>query len=207
MIAREMVTSRGTVVAAILAAHLGLIVLLASSGMIKAPTFAPAVAVTFLEEIQKEPDRPSLDKPILSPVHQVLIPPPEVVVAVEPTSAAIAATVSETPPAPTPVAPSDSGKTVPEMSNVAYLVQPSPHYPPESRRIHEQGLVVLRVLIDEAGHAKLVEVYRSSGHPRLDEAARNAVSRAVFKPFMDGGVARACAAMVPVEFSLRATSS
>jgi protein TonB len=92
------------------------------------------------------------------------------------------------------------------MSQVAYLVQPAPHYPPESRRIREQGLVVLRVLIDESGHARAVEIYRSSGHPRLDEAARTAVARAIFKPYMDGGTARAAAAIVPVEFSLRASS-
>jgi len=33
----------------------------------------------------------------------------------------------------------------------------------------------------------------------LDEAAREAVVRAVFKPYIDGGVARAAIAMVPVE--------
>ena len=65
---------------------------------------------------------------------------------------------------------------------------------------------MLRVLIDESGHAKIVEIYKSSGHPRLDEAARAAVARAVFRPYTDGGVARAAAAIVPVEFSLRASS-
>jgi protein TonB len=60
---------------------------------------------------------------------------------------------------------------------------------------------------DEGGHAKTVEVYRSCGHPRLDEAARSAVARAVFKPYIDGGIARASAAMVPVEFSLRSSAS
>lgn len=69
---------------------------------------------------------------------------------------------------------------MPEMSDVAHLVRPAPRYPPESRRIREQGLVILRVLIDESGHAKTIEVYRSSGHPRLDEAARSAVARAVW---------------------------
>jgi protein TonB len=92
------------------------------------------------------------------------------------------------------------------MSDIAYVVQPAPHYPPESRRIREQGLAILRVVIDESGRAKAIEVYRSSGHPRLDEAARIAVARAIFKPFMDGGVARAAAAIVPVELSLRAPS-
>jgi hypothetical protein len=32
------------------------------------------------------------------------------------------------------------------------------------------------------------------------------VTRAVFKPYIDAGIARAAAAIVPVEFSLRASS-
>jgi protein TonB len=209
MMASENVASRGVVGAGILAAHLGLVVLLISSGFIKPPTLVQSVSVTFLQQADKELERPNFDRPILTPLHQVLVPPPEVVVPVEPTSATIAATAVESPPSPPPSAPSDSGTStaVAQMSDVAYLVQPAPRYPPESRRIHEQGLVVLRVLIDEGGHVKTVEIYRSSGHPRLDEAAREAVARAVFKPYVDGGIARAAAAIVPIEFSLRAASS
>jgi protein TonB len=202
---RQYVANRAGVGAAILAAHAGLIVVLATSGVIKTPTLVPSVAVTFLQQEDRPMERPNFDKPVLTPINHVLVPPPEVVVQVEPTSATIAATG---PPSPAPiVGGSASGSAVPEMSDVAYLVQPAPRYPPESRRIHEQGLVVLRVLIDESGHAKAVEVYRSSGHPRLDEAARRAVERAVFRPYIDGGVARESAAMVPVEFSLRSSAS
>jgi protein TonB len=205
---RQDVASRAGVGAGILAAHAGLIVLLAATGVIKAPTLVPPVAVTFLQPDDRPLERPNFAKPVLTPIHQVLVPPPEVVVPIEPTSAVIAATAVEAPPSPPAVAAaSASGSAVPEMSDVAYLVQPAPRYPPESRRIREQGLVVLRVLIDEGGHAKAVEVYRSSGHPRLDEAARRAVERAVFKPYMDGGVARESAAIVPVEFSLRTSTS
>jgi periplasmic protein TonB len=209
---RQNVASRAGVCAGILAAHVGLIVLLVTTGVIKTPTLVPSVAVTFLQQDDKPLDRPNFDKPVLTPIdqaiQQLIVPTPEVAVPIEPTSAAIAATAMEAPPSPpSTLAESGSGSAVPEMSDVAYIVQPAPRYPPESRRIREQGLVILRVLIDAAGHAKAVEVYRSSGHPRLDEAARSAVARAVFKPFMDGGVAREAAAMVPVEFSLRTSAS
>jgi len=208
MMVRENVARRGAVGAGILGAHLGFVAVLISAGVIKAPILAPSVDVTFLQQEEKQLERPNIDRPILTPIHQVLVPPPEVVVSIEPNTATIAATAVETPPSPPPTAaPSSGTASIPEMSDVAYLVQPSPRYPPESRRTHEHGLVVLRVLIDESGHAKSVEIYRSSGHPRLDEAARSAVARAVFKPFMDGGVARAAAAIVPIEFSLRASSS
>jgi periplasmic protein TonB len=207
MMGREHAARRGAVGGAIVVAHLGLVALLIASGVIQTPAGVPAVNVAFLQEEVKQLEQPTLDEPTLTPMHRVLIPPPEVVVQVEPTSASIAATVVQTPPpAPPPAAPS-SGNSVPEMSDVAYLVQPSPHYPPESRRTREQGLVILRVIIDEAGHAKAVEIYRSSGHPRLDEAARDAVAHAVFKPYVNGGVARVSAAIVPIEFSVRASSS
>src|SRR4051812_21566309 len=205
---RDTVASRGTVGAGILLAHLGFVAALMSAGVIKAPAIVPAVSVSFLQQEDKRAERPAIDQPVLTPIHQVLIPPPEVDVAIEPATAAISATAADVPPPSPPLsAPASSGTAViPEMSEVAYLVQPTPHYPPESRRIREQGLVMLRVLIDESGHAKAVEIYRSSGHPRLDEAARAAVARAIFKPYVDGGIARSAAAIVPVEFSLRASS-
>ncbi|HKE97131.1 MAG TPA: hypothetical protein VKB34_22670, partial [Povalibacter sp.] len=37
------------------------------------------------------------------------------------------------------------------ISSVEYLREPLPRYPPQSRKLREQGLVVLRVLIDEKG--------------------------------------------------------
>ena len=204
---RDTVASRGTVGAGILLAHLGFVVVLMSAGVIKTPTIVPAVSVSFLQQEEKQAERPAIDEPVLTPVHQVLVPPPEVDVAIEPTTAAITATAADVPPPSPPPSSQPSGTAViPEMSEVAYLVQPAPHYPPESRRIREQGLVILRVLIDESGHAKAVEIYKSSGHPRLDEAARAAVARAIFKPYVDGGIARSAAAIVPVEFSLRAAS-
>jgi len=204
----DTVASRGAVGAGILLAHLGFVAVLMGAGVIKAPTIVPAVSVSFLQQEEKQAERPAIDEPVLTPVHQVLVPPPEVDVAIEPTTAAISATAADVPPpSPPPSAPASSGTAViPEMSDVACLVQPAPHYPPESRRTREQGLVMLRVLIDENGHAKAVEIYRSSGHPRLDEAARAAVARAIFKPYVDGGIARSAAAIVPVEFSLRASS-
>lgn len=205
---REGLAGRGVVGVAIIGTHAALVLVLMTSGFTKPGTFVPAVTVTFLQQAEKQPERPNFEKPTLTPIHQMLVPPPEVTVPIEPASEAIAATAIEAPPPP-PRGPASSGGTprVPGMSEVAYLVQPSPRYPPESRRIREQGLVVLRVLIDEAGHAKSIEVYRSSGHPRLDEAARSAVARAVFRPYIEGGIARAAAAIVPVEFSLRTSSS
>jgi protein TonB len=200
---------RGALGLGIVVAHIGLIVLIARSIVAREPvTTAAPVVVTFVQESVRQLESPKLSDPALTRIQPVLnTPPPELELATEPPDTLMTATSMESPPPPPAGPPSSAGSDVPSMSDVAYLKQPAPRYPPDSRRAREEGLVILRVLIDEAGHAKSVDVYRSSGHPRLDEAARNAVARALFKPFIDGGVARVAFAMIPIEFSLHATSS
>jgi protein TonB len=45
-----------------------------------------------------------------------------------------------------------------------------PNYPAASRRLNEQGVVVLRVELDETGHITSARIETSSGYKRLDEA-------------------------------------
>jgi protein TonB len=89
-----------------------------------------------------------------------------------------------------------------QIQHVAYARFDPPAYPPLSRRLGESGVVVLRVLIDEAGLPREVQVETSSGFARLDEAAVAAVRRARFVPFSEGGRARAAVARVPIRFEL-----
>ena len=75
-------------------------------------------------------------------------------------------------------------------------------YPPSSIRAHEEGQVLLNVLVDANGHAQRVEVARGSGHAALDAAAREAVLRAHFKPVLRDGVAISAWGVVPIRFRL-----
>lgn len=52
-----------------------------------------------------------------------------------------------------------------------------PEYPPASRRAGEEGTVQLQVFVLDSGRAGEVKVARSSGFPKLDEAAINEVKR------------------------------
>lgn len=88
------------------------------------------------------------------------------------------------------------------ISAVEYVREPAPRYPQQSRRLREQGLVVLRVLIDEQGNARSIDIERSSGHERLDVAAREAIERAAFRPYLEGGMPRRALVLIPVEFAL-----
>lgn len=75
-------------------------------------------------------------------------------------------------------------------------------YPPASIRAREQGKVLLRVLVDAQGRVERIEIARSSGYPKLDAAAREAVRRARFKPVLLSGKASAAWGLVPMEFRL-----
>ena len=57
-----------------------------------------------------------------------------------------------------------------------------PDYPSASRRLEEEGTVTLKFLIGVDGRVMQAEVEKSSGFQRLDEAARNALSKCQFKP-------------------------
>lgn len=97
-------------------------------------------------------------------------------------------------------APSPSLQTI--TSGVQYLQAPQPDYPSQSRRLGEEGRVVLRVLINAQGTSERIEIEQSSGFARLDEAGREAVARARFKPHLAQGVAVAVYALIPIRFRL-----
>ena len=189
----------------ILGIHAGIVFLFALS--MRAPLSqaeSPPVTVEFLEDQPARLDPPPRqpDPKLAAIAPPLVVPVPEMSVSVETEVHSEVVAESPTPPAPIALAAAGDSGDAAALTDVAYLEPPSPRYPPESKHAREEGLVILKVLIDESGHASRINVYRSSGHPRLDEEARKAVQRAVFKPYLDGGVARAAVALIPVEFSL-----
>lgn len=83
-----------------------------------------------------------------------------------------------------------------------YLHNPAPAYPPASRRNGEEGRVLLRVRVSAAGQAEAVEIHRSSGFARLDDAAREVVAGWRFIPARRGGSEIASSVIVPITFRL-----
>ena len=104
-----------------------------------------------------------------------------------------------TPPAPAPPAPP---KVDLPSSDADYLQNPKPSYPALSRRLGEQGRVVVRVLIGVDGTAQQAEVDTSSGYDRLDQAALSTVRRWRYVPGRRGGVPEAMWFKVPINFVL-----
>lgn len=104
--------------------------------------------------------------------------------------------------APAPPAPPVPPKVDLPSSNADYLNNPSPAYPPLSKRLNEQGRVVVRVRIEADGTASQAEVRSSSGFERLDQAALQTVKRWRYLPGKRGGVPEAMWFNVPINFVL-----
>ena len=128
---------------------------------------------------------PSLPPPAPKPPPPAPPPPPTAPVVTTPSPAAI-----QLPPAP-PVAapalpPAPPAPAAPAVRTSAVIQAGAtcakPDYPSASRRLEEEGTVTLKFLIGVDGRVIQAEVEKTSGFQRLDEAARNALSKCQFKP-------------------------
>ena len=97
-----------------------------------------------------------------------------------------------------PTAPADS-----EPIALAYLTRTRVAYPREAIALHQQGTVILRVLVGTDGVAQSVEIEKSSGSRALDNAARDAVRRWTFQAGTRNGISAALWARVPIKFDLQ----
>jgi len=79
---------------------------------------------------------------------------------------------------------------------------PTPEYPPRSRRLGEEGLVLLEVEVLPDGRAGKVRVLQSPDYPRLVAAAIEAVQKAKYKPAMAQGVPVSAMIEIPIRFRL-----
>ncbi|MDO8904709.1 energy transducer TonB [Hydrogenophaga sp.] len=87
-------------------------------------------------------------------------------------------------------------------SDADYLSNPAPAYPALSRRLGEQGKVVVRVFIEASGSATRAEIGSSSGYERLDQTALQTVQRWRYVPGKRNGVPEAMWFNVPITFVL-----
>ena len=164
----------------------------------------------------KPPEPPKLTPPPKTP-QPVLTPPPtpqppapatpEPPAVLAAPTAAVTAPVVPPPPAPpapppAPPAPPPPAKVELPSSKADYLHNPPPDYPRMSKRLGEQGKVVVKVLIGEDGRAQKVELLTTSGFERLDKSAMEAAMRWRYVPGKRGGVAEAMWYQVPIQFTL-----
>jgi protein TonB len=170
--------------------------LAATMGVVKVPQFAAPIEAVFIpEQIEDKPEPPVPVKPELDQVMPTETPMPEVQFD-EPV----------VPPAEVAMAPSENAIAATTAGAVAQDLKTSnrvePTYPSASRRASEEGTVRLKVLVDEKGRPKNVAVAASSGFPRLDQAAMDAVRKWRFVAATNGTNAIAAWTQVAITFRL-----
>ena len=92
----------------------------------------------------------------------------------------------------------------PPRFDAAYLQNPEPSYPLLSKRLGEEGRVLLRVFVNPEGQPEQVEIRQSSGFARLDQAALGTVRRWRFSPARRGSERLAAWVLIPLRFQLDA---
>lgn len=88
------------------------------------------------------------------------------------------------------------------MIQASYRETPRPDYPETARREGREGRVLLRVLVDEEGRSKRVEINISSGSEALDRAAVQAIKSWRFHPARWGDRRIESWIRIPIEFRL-----
>lgn len=136
--------------------------------------------------------QPELDTPPPPPT-QLVTPPPQIVLPPVPTAPAVTQVevARPTPPAPqaapAPPAPALAGPANGGDLSAQVVFRKPIRVPLESRRQHEEGVVVLSLLLGTDGRVAEISVANSSGFPRLDRAAMDAVRDWRWSPLMRNG--------------------
>ena len=158
------------------------------------------------------PPQPQQKAPTVAPAPQLVAvadptPSPNAPVGVvEPAQALPPITVPVAPAPPAPAAPPPAPPAPPRVelpsSDADYLQNPKPPYPLMSKKLNEQGSVIMRVLIGADGLPQKSEIRKSSGFDRLDQSASATVMKWRYVPGKRAGVAEAMWFNVPINFVL-----
>jgi protein TonB len=190
------VFSRTGPLAAVIGIHLLIgYVLLTQMGILKLPTVSTPMQTVFIQDqpSQPEPKEPDIKPQVDTPAPELNQPMPQVEVA-------------DLPPADVNAPPSENAISASANASAAQELKANqriePIYPATSRRLGEEGVVRLKVLVDERGRPHDIVVANSSGFPRLDQAAIDAVRRWRFEPATDGNRAVSAWGAVSIRFKL-----
>ncbi len=145
------------------------------------------------------------------PTQKAVKPTPQPVAqSPSPTPVPAAADPTPAPAAPAPAAPAATPGPARETMQVSAPKNVSalscnfvkPTYPSMSRRRGETGTAYVHFIIGVTGKIESVQLQKSSGYPRLDEAALDATRASTCPPYIENGQAIRAAHTLPFNFTL-----
>lgn len=153
------------------------------------------------EDLEEPPPPPPVDVP------PPIVPPPLIDLPTfeGPTTAITARVTAAPPPRAQPQAPPRQVQITPPRikargDRIAAAINSC--YPSASRRLSEEGRVVVTITIDAAGKAGTMSVSQSSGFARLDGAAECVIRKLPFDPGKRDGQPVDAQATLPIVFKL-----
>jgi protein TonB len=225
----QALSRNATIVSSVIALHV-LVLWALQTGLLRRVAEA-VVPAEILVEIMSPPAAPAAPKPVppvqAKPQPQTVMPKsahtspaPATTPQAASTPLALPTSTTATDPgaaAPTAVAAAPAAASTGSTANAApapsklelpssdadYLNNPRPPYPPMSKRLHEQGKVVVRAWIGTDGQASQASILNSSGFDRLDQAALATVLKWRYAPGKRSGVAEAMWFNVPINWVLQ----
>lgn len=159
------------------------------------------------QPVENTPPPPPSTPQVVAPPPLIKVPVPPLPITTDPelvpapvSAAAVvnAAPAVAAPPTPAPPSSVQSGNLATQM-----VSGKPPRYPIESRRKREQGTVVLALTVGLDGAVENLTIAQSSGFPRLDAAARDAVRNWRWKPTTRDGQPVRVKGVVEIPFILR----
>ena len=198
----------------VLAAHGALLYFLFKQQLIPPPEQLATVFVNFIPAARpKEESKPEPPPPTPKPQPSKKTPQSRQLVAEAPVLAPSEPVALPSQPDPEPEPVVEAPPSAPQMPagpvtlsselSVACPHLNAPVYPALSRRLGEEGKLVLRVELDESGQVNIAQVVNSSGYKRLDEAAMAAVKTWRCNPPMRSGNPVRAIALQPFNFVLQ----
>ncbi|WP_396328743.1 energy transducer TonB [Burkholderia anthina] len=176
---------------------------------------APAAQPVAVQSAAQQPTPPKPTprvKPKIEPkpVQKAIPTPQPVAQAPSPTPAPAAAAPTPAPAAPAPAAPAAAPGPARETMQVSAPKNVSalsctfvkPTYPSMSKRRGETGTAYVHFIIGVTGKIESVQLQKSSGYPRLDEAALEATRASTCPPYIENGQAIRAAHTLPFNFTL-----
>lgn len=193
---------RMTAIVAVVLLHVGIIFALKSGLARKAVELVtgPMEVAIVKEEIipDKEPPPP----PVKIETPPPFVPPPEINIEFPPEPVQTITAIVNKPP-PEPVPPPRGAPVVRTAPTANAYGLSKPDYPPVSRRLGQEGVVTLMLYVKENGRVGDAKVEKSSGFPKLDEAAvAHALRNWRFKPGTENGKPLAMWHSFRVKFTL-----
>jgi protein TonB len=204
-ISTPMLSRRAAVFAAIVALHVGFIYVLnigLATQMVEV-VFGP-IETKMIEEVKDTEEKPPPPPPKIETTPPPFVPPPDIAIDLPTeTTTTTAITATTVKPVAKPPPPAQVNRVPPRQNAKRPCATYEEDYPPQSKRLGEEGVTTVRFTVLENGSVADVSIVKSSGFERLDQATLRLMKRCRYLPGTENGKAVSMSMDQPVRWQIK----